>query len=58
MMKLDCDGCDSGSNECREDCVGAYGRIWRSLQSGGRFCVNVFSRNFASGTLNMFSYLK
>jgi hypothetical protein len=41
-MKLYCDCGDSGSKECTESCVGAYGRIWRSLESGGRFCVNAF----------------
>jgi hypothetical protein len=39
-MKLDCDCGDSGSKECTESSVGPYSRIWRSLESGGRFCVN------------------
>jgi hypothetical protein len=39
-MKLVCDCGDSGSKECTESSVDPYGRIWRSLQSGGRFCVN------------------
>jgi hypothetical protein len=37
-------------------CDGAYGGLWRSLESGGRFCVGVFGRNLASVAFKMFSH--
>jgi hypothetical protein len=43
-MKFNFDGGDSGSKKCKRGYGGAYGGVWRSLNTGGRFCVGVFGR--------------
>jgi hypothetical protein len=55
-LKLSSDGGDSGSNKYRRGYGGAYGGVWRSLESGGRFCVGAFGRNLASVAVKMFSH--
>jgi hypothetical protein len=56
-VKLISDGGDSGIEKCKEDCVGTYGTIWWSLESGLHFCVGAFDRSLAFVTLKMFSCL-
>jgi hypothetical protein len=54
--KLSSDGGDSGSKKCRRGHDGAYGGIWRSLETDDRFCVGAFGRNLASVAVEMFSH--
>jgi hypothetical protein len=52
-LKLSSHGGDSGSKKFKR----GYGGVWRSLESGGRFCVGAFGRNLASVAVKMFSHL-
>jgi hypothetical protein len=56
-LKLSSDGGDSGTKKCKRGYGDAYGRVWRSIESGGRFCVGAFGRNLASVAVKMFSHL-
>jgi hypothetical protein len=56
-LKLSSDGGDSGNKKCSRGCGCAYGGVWRSLESGGRFCVGAFGRSLASVAVKMFSHL-
>jgi hypothetical protein len=54
-LKLSSDGGDSGRKKCKRSYGGACGGVWRSLESGDRFCVGAFGRNQASrmGEINL-----
>jgi hypothetical protein len=56
-LKLVSDGIDSGSKKCKRGYGGACSGVWRSLESGGRFCVGAFGRNPVSIAVKMFSHL-
>jgi hypothetical protein len=55
-LKLSPDGGDPGSKKCKRGYGGACGGVWRSLESGGRFCVGAFGRNLASVAMKMFTH--
>jgi hypothetical protein len=62
QSKLNSDSVGCGSKRCKQgygDACGGSGGvcIWRSLESGGRFCVCAFGRSLALVTLNIFSHL-
>jgi hypothetical protein len=62
QLKLNSDSVGCGSKRCKQgygDACGGSGGvcIWRSLESGGRFCVCAFGRSLALVTLNIFSHL-
>jgi hypothetical protein len=52
-LQLSSVGGDSGSKKYKR----GYGGVWRSLESGGRFCAGAFGRNLASVVAKMFSHL-
>jgi hypothetical protein len=56
-LKLSFDGGESGSKKCKRGYGGAYGGVWRSLESGGRFCVRAFGKNLTSVAEKMFTHL-
>jgi hypothetical protein len=56
--KLSSDIGDSGSRKFKRGYGGACGGVWRSLESGGRFCVGAFGRNLASVAVKMFFAFK
>jgi hypothetical protein len=56
-LKLSSNGGNSGSKKCKRGYGGAYGGVWRSLESGCLFCVGAFARNPASVASNMLSHL-
>jgi len=56
-LKLNSDGGGSGSEWCKRGYSGAYGSVWRSLESGGRFCVGAFGTNLAAFDVKMYSHL-
>jgi hypothetical protein len=56
-LKSGSDGGDSGSKKCKRGYGGAFCGVWRSLESGGRFCVGAFGRNLAAVAVKMFPRL-
>jgi hypothetical protein len=56
-MKLSYDGGDSGGKKCKRFYDGAYGAVWRTMESGSLFCVGASGRNLASVGVEMFSHL-
>jgi hypothetical protein len=56
-LKLISDGSDCSSKKCKRGYGSAYGGVWWSLESGGRFLVYAFGRNMASVKVKMFSHL-
>jgi hypothetical protein len=48
---------DSGNEKCKQGHGGACGGAWRSLASGGQFCVGALGRNLASVGVKIFSHL-
>jgi hypothetical protein len=56
-LKLSSDGGDSGRKKCKRGYDGAYGGVWRSLESGDRLYVGAFGRKTASFAVEMFSNL-
>jgi hypothetical protein len=48
---------ESGSKKWKRGYDGAYGAVWRSLESGGRFGAGAFGRNLASVAMKMCSNL-
>jgi hypothetical protein len=56
-VKVNSDGGCSGGKTLKRGYGGAYGGVWWSVESGGRFRVGAFGRNLASVAVKMFSHL-